>query len=69
MNGEYYYAVHEMYYELGEPQDKGWTENPAEAIADSVEDLRETLQRMLDATYKPLLNFEDGAIIETPVID
>lgn len=44
VDGEYYYAIHE-YYEMDDgPR---WTDFPSEVTGDSVEDVKETLTRML----------------------
>lgn len=57
---EVQYSIHEVFYDLEEPGKKGWTEHPVEVVAESIEGLREQLQRMLDATYTPVLDFETG---------
>ena len=59
-NGETYFSIHEVFYDIEEPGNIAWTDNPVEAVAESIEGLREQLKRMLDATYIPVLNYEDG---------
>ena len=59
-SGETYYSIHEVFYDLEEPGNKGWTDNPVEAVGESLEELRENLKRMLEATYTPVLDYETG---------
>ena len=52
-----WYAIHEVYYDR-DSKDlvQGWTENPVPVIGDSLEDLRWTLERMLESLDKPIID-------------
>ena len=50
------YSIHEVYYVDGE--NIGMTENPVHAQEESVDDLEETLRRMLRACQMPVLESE-----------
>ena len=56
---ETYMAIHEVYYkEDGQPD--GWTSEPRAAIGygdNALDDLRETLERMLRCLDKPVLEY------------
>lgn len=47
------YGIHEVYYDP-----TGWTVEPVPVVADSVEDLRDVLNRMLAALDKPVIEDE-----------
>jgi hypothetical protein len=50
---DYYYSMHEVYYDdRGHPT--AWIAEPI-VIADSMDDLRQTLALMLSATFEPVL--------------
>lgn len=58
-------AIHEVYYKDKSRDDRkvtaddvGYTENPVSVTGESIEDLRETLQLMLKALDKPVLEYE-----------
>jgi hypothetical protein len=56
--GQYEYAIHEVYYnEKNEPI--SCTVNPVEPYGETEEELKDCLIRMLAATLKPTLNFEE----------
>ena len=57
-SGETTYAIHEAYYELGQLADS-ITNDPVAVVGDNVEELRTTLQWMLNSLDKPVLNYED----------
>jgi hypothetical protein len=52
-----WYAIHEVYYDR-DSKDlvQGWTENPVRVIGDSLEDLRWTLEKMLESLDKPVID-------------
>jgi hypothetical protein len=58
-NGEDYFSIHEVFYDLSEKDTVGWTENPVEVAGESIEDLRVTLQRMLACLDKPVIEDND----------
>lgn len=58
------FALHEVYYESKDVNDLtvsatdvGYTSEPIQVVGESVEDLRETLQRMLAALDKPVIDY------------
>ena len=52
-----YYAIHEVYYD----KDGGisWTKEPIETSAEDLDDLKASLQKMLEAFDKPILEYEN----------
>lgn len=67
-NGEVdeWYAIHEVYYRSNDVDDltvpvseTGCTEDPVGVVGDSVESLRWSLQKMLEALEKPVLEYSD----------
>jgi len=52
------YGIHETYYE-DDDSVMGITENPTPVVGESVEELRETLERMLKALDEPVLNYDE----------
>lgn len=57
-DSEEYFEIHEVYYdEKGNPD--GVTEDGIVPFGDTLEELREELQRFLDACKKPILNYDD----------
>ena len=58
-DGEPYYALHEVFYdeEGGKP---GWTKDPVNILGESPDEIRETLERMLRALDKPVMDYESG---------
>lgn len=66
-----YYAIHECFYDDAEDCDAdanllphSWTVDPISIIADNVEEMRETLNRMLRATERPILTEVDKKLVE-----
>ncbi len=55
LNGEDWYAIHEVYYAGSESQPDTWTETPCDVGGESIEGLRDTLTRMFAALDKPVL--------------
>lgn len=62
---ETWYTIHEVYYRSHEvndlevnPKEIGFTQDAVAARADSVEDLKTELKRMLAACDKPVLKYE-----------
>lgn len=58
-------AIHEVYYKDQTRDDQkiiaddvGYTENPVSVTGESIEELRDTLQRMLKALDKPVLEYK-----------
>lgn len=54
---EVFYSIHEVHYTDGKPDMV--TENPTPAFGETVDELRETLERMLASLDKDVLNYED----------
>lgn len=53
------YGIHECYY-----NPTGWTEEPVPVIAESKEDLRDVLNKMLIALELEVIDFSDSALQE-----
>lgn len=53
-NGEIYLAIHEVYYDK-KGKANGYTENPISVHSDSVKGMRWVLNKMKEATSKPIL--------------
>ena len=51
-------GIHETYYDVGDGPLPMFTEEPIRVMETSVEALRETLQRMLAALDKPVLDYK-----------
>lgn len=56
-NGELYYNVHEVYYENGLP--RGYSANAANVCGETVKGLKWAINRMKEATNKPVLWYGD----------
>lgn len=54
IGGETLLGIHEVFY--GMDDGTGWTDEPVAVIGESVEELRETLGRMLRALDKPIID-------------
>lgn len=55
-----YYTIHEVYYGTKDnPDALSWSTNPDWPQAESVEELRDELNRMLAALDKPVLEYGD----------
>lgn len=54
IHGEEWLGIHETFYDI----DGGmaWTEEPGGVVGESVEDLRVTLERMLSALDRPVID-------------
>lgn len=56
-----YFGIHECFYD-DDGTKPGWTTDPIAPVSESLEDLRETLERMLRALDKPvIIDTETGA--------
>lgn len=53
------FAIHEAFYHEKDETPHSWTEKPVEVQAETPEELVLTLERMLEATKKPVLKLED----------
>jgi hypothetical protein len=61
-NGGIWFGIHEVYYdESGEPE--GWTETPDGPHGETVEQLVADLARMIEASGRPVLEYEDGKAV------
>ena len=57
-----YLAIHEVYYGMDDEDGKGktgWTQDPVAPYGDTLNELRETLERMLRALDKPIMEYKD----------
>lgn len=57
-----YLAIHEVYYGIDEDDNKdkvGWTLDPISVSGETIDELRETLERMLRALDKPIMEYKD----------
>lgn len=52
-------GIHECFYDEGR---EGWTENPVAVEGETLDDLRETLERMLRALDKPIIDGTDDPL-------
>lgn len=64
IQGECWFTIHEVYYKSDgvndlavSTADVGYTTEPVAPMAESVDELRVTLQRMLTALDKPVLDY------------
>ena len=57
MDDSIYYAIHEVYYDEN-GKVNGWTEEPIRILAESLADLKITVQRVLECFDKPVLDEE-----------
>jgi hypothetical protein len=57
MDDSIYYAIHEVYYDE-DGKVNGWTEEPIRILAESLEDLKFTLERLVECFDKPVLDEE-----------
>lgn len=55
---ETFFQIHEAYYYHGEGKTPSVTVEPTAPVGETLEELRETLQRMLRALDKPVLDYE-----------
>lgn len=57
--GETCFRIHEVYYKTNSDSEvDGYTEDGVAALGETVDELREELQRMLLALDKPVLDYE-----------
>jgi hypothetical protein len=57
MDDSIYYAIHEVYYD-DDGKVKSWTEEPIRIMEESLEDLKVTLQRLIESLDNPVLDEE-----------
>jgi hypothetical protein len=57
MDDSIYYAIHEVYYDE-DGKVNGWTEEPIRIMEESLEDLKVTLQRLVESFDNPVLDKE-----------
>ena len=57
-DGRAWYQIHEAFYDEGKPADS-ITQDAIVPGGETIEELAEELRRMLKATEKPALNYED----------
>jgi hypothetical protein len=51
------FSIHRVHYSKGKPN--GYVETPADVQAESIEDMRWTLEKMLSALDEPILDGQD----------
>lgn len=54
-----YLGVHECFYGRSRKIPEGVTEHPVRVYGETIEDLRQTLEWMLEALDRPVLDYED----------
>jgi hypothetical protein len=59
MDDSIYYGIHEVYYDE-DGKVKGWTEEPIRVIEESLDDLKVTLQRLIESFDNPVIDHETG---------
>lgn len=52
-----YLAIHEAFYGVDGEDDVVWTRDPITVTGETIEELRETLERMLRALETPVLDY------------
>jgi hypothetical protein len=57
MDDSIYYAIHEVYYDEN-GKVKGWTEEPIRILAESLEHLKVTAERLVECFDNPVLDEE-----------
>lgn len=66
-DGEVTYAIHEAYYPDRQAHTPDMiTDEPIAPLADDLEGLRETLNRMLKATEHPVIDYDDAQLKANP---
>ena len=65
-NGEFYYAIHECYYD-GDRLQHSWMASPASVIGETHAELLTTLQQMHRAVLEPVLEQCDERLVEISV--
>ena len=53
-----WYAIHECYYNKGEDTPYAWSVDPIDVSADESKDIAHKLEMMLEATKKPILDYD-----------
>ena len=53
-----YYTIHEVYYGKDNQPDT-WTEQPVYPVGNTIEELRDDLERMLEAFAKPPVDYPE----------
>ncbi len=56
---EFEYGIHEVYYNLETGKPNGYHSKPRRVDAETIEELKWTLNKMLEALDKPVLTKED----------
>lgn len=59
MDDGIYYAIHEVYYDE-DGKVNGWTEEPIRIMEESLDDLKVTLQRLIESLDKPVIDYDTG---------
>jgi hypothetical protein len=49
-------GIHEVFYSSADESDPGWTEEPISVEGETVDELRETLERMFRALDRPIID-------------
>ena len=65
-NGEFYYAIHECYYD-GDRLPHSWTASPASVSGETHAELLTTLQQMHRAVLEPVLEQCDERLVEISI--
>jgi hypothetical protein len=50
-----WFGIHEVFYGSSDESDPGWTDEPISVEGESIDELRETLERMLRALDRPVI--------------
>lgn len=61
--GNYYFEIHEIYYNESK-EIEGWTTNAKAPFGDTKEELKQSLERMLDSLEAPLLEEFENSLRE-----
>ena len=61
---EWWYGIHEVYYDEGSQHPTSWTQNPVVVISNDLSGMQWILQRMLEALAKPTLKIVDNKLVE-----
>ena len=61
----YTYGIHEVYYDEDGPF--SWTVEPIKFTGDSVEDIKWSLEKMLECLSKPVLQADGDKLVEVKV--
>ena len=66
-NGEFYYAIHECYYEGGDRLPDRWTASPVSVGGETHAELLTTLQQMHRAMLEPVLEQCGERLVEIDI--